>query len=143
MAFKSRYYVETRDHDADIKVDYDSHKNPPNLAEIREAAAWLKRRSYKVRRVIGYTTGRGYHVRIWLVWGAKETGHIVPPYTVLRMQRMMGDDPVRARFNECRVRRQENGWNVLWTEKWRNGLKVSEERVDNVLTKQLERIFTS
>lgn len=143
MAFKSRYYVESRDHDADIKVDYDSHKNPPDIETIREAAAWLKRRSYRVRRVVGYNTGRGHHVRIWFVLGYKESGHIVPPFTTLRVQRMMGDDPVRSRFNERRVRRHENGWNVLWCEKWRNGVKVSEERVDHVFTRQLERIFVS
>lgn len=142
MAFKSRLYIERYGWDADIKVDIDDHKNPFRISNLRVTAKWLKSRSYLIKRVVGYKTGRGSHIRIWFVAGSSDTGGIdVPPYTVLRVQAMLGDDPVRQRFNMRRVRRHEDGWNVLWTEKWRNGELVSKETIDPVLTRTLERVL--
>lgn len=137
-AFKSMYYVERENWDADIKVDIDDHRNPLRTANLREAAAWLKKRDYRVTRVMGLKTRRGLHIRLWMFG----TGFAeMPPYTVLRVQAMMGDDPMRSRFNRRRVVRHEQGWNVLWNQKWRNGKLVSEEVFDVELTKKLERIF--
>ncbi len=139
-AFKSRLYIEKRDWHADIKVDIDDHKNPFRVSDVHATAKWLKSRRYKVKRVTGYKTGRGWHIRMWFDGGLSD-GHNVPPYTVLRVQAMLGDDPVRQKFNMRRVRRHEDGFSVLWTEKWRNGELVSKETLDSKFTKLLEGIL--
>lgn len=140
-AFKSRYYVEHTGWDADFKVDYDGHKNPIDFRKVRVAAAWLRKRNYVVRAVSAYRTAKGWHLRVWLEkFGANEP---VPPYTALRVQRLFGDDPVRARFNERRVRRGENGWNVLFNEKHRNGKLIYREELNQALTSRFERILKS
>lgn len=133
--FKSRYYVERTDWDAHFKVDYDTHKNPLSLTKIKRTFEYLKKRCYQVTRVKAYETGRGHHLRVWT------NGHDLPAWTVLRIQSMFGDDPIRQRFNERRVRRREDAWNVLWNEKWRNGKLLSNEVFDERLTKQIERMI--
>lgn len=136
-AFKSRYYVEYRDWDAHFKVDYDTHKNPINLKKIKLTLQYLKQRSYEVTSIKAFETGRGHHLRVWT------NGIDIPAYTVLRIQAMFGDDPIRQRFNMRRVRRREDGWNVLWNEKWRNGKLLSNEMFDERLTQQIKRMIPS
>ncbi len=136
-AFKSRYYVEHTGWDADIKVDYDGNRNPINFKRVRDTAAWLRKNKHTVGRLAVYRTAKGWHLRVWVVSGP------LSPWTVLRVQRLLGDDPVRSRFNERRVRRGENGWQVLWNEKWRNGQLIYREELDAKLTQRFERILKS
>lgn len=148
-SFKSRYYVEKEHWNAHVKVDYDSDRNPPNLEDWRKTAAWLKRQATHVDRVSVFRTAKGFHLRMWLVRRVCPYGVRVTtvsdvdskPWTILRIQKMLGDDPMRQRFNERRVRRKEDGWNVLWNEKWRNGRLLYRETEDTVLTREAERIF--
>lgn len=133
-AFKSRYYVEHTDWDADIKVDYDSNRNPLRMRVVRKAALWLERRRIFVDRLAVSRTAKGVHLRAW-------TSTPLGPYTVLRVQALLGDDPMRQCFNAARVRRKEPNWNVLFNEKWRNGRLLYREALSPELTERVARIL--
>lgn len=135
FAFKSRYYQERDGWDAHFKVDYDTHKNPISIKRIGETFQYLKKRDYTITRVEVFETGRGHHLRVWT------NGKDLPAWTVLRIQRMFGDDPIRQRFNERRVRRREDGWNVLWNVKFRNGKTISREVLDQHMTEKAKRLI--
>lgn len=135
FVFKSRYYEERHGWNAHFKVDYDTHKNPLNFTKIKSTFAYLRSRKYIVKRVEVLETGRGHHLRVWT------TATDIPAWTVLRIQRMFGDDPIRQRFNERRVRRREDGYNVLWNVKYRNGKIISQEVFSPDLTIQATRLI--
>jgi hypothetical protein len=133
-AFKSAFYVEgTSEWDADLKCDYDQ-RNPLRQFRLREAAAYLVSRKIVVIKVVVATTRKGHHLRVWL-------DRRVGPYTALRLQAMLGDDPYRHRFNTRRVRHRREGWNVLFSAKYHNGILTSHEQFDALWTDVATRIF--
>lgn len=126
-AFKSRYYVENIEHDADVKVDWDGNRNPIRPRALRGLRAYLDSRSVKVTCAKVYKTSKGWHLRAW-------TSRRLGPYETLRAQSAAEDDPMRQRFNTRRVRRRERGWNVLWNKKYRNGQLIYREEIDTSWT---------
>jgi hypothetical protein len=132
-AYKSMFYCENQYADATLKVDYDTNRNPLSLARVarvfasRAFSTALSRNMVAVSRAMVFKTGRGHHLRVWLT---RLRNQPFPARTTLRLQAMLGDDPMRQRFNAARVRRGEKHWNVLWSMKSRNGKIVSREVVD-------------
>lgn len=136
-AFKSLLYREFKEADATFKVDYDTARNPLRILQIRRTLVWLRSRGINIVRARVYRTRKGWHLRLW---GSPVPGRgRIGPWTVLRTQSMLGDDPIRQKFNECRVRRHEDGWNVLWNEKWRNGRLISQETRDHQQEKRVNQ----
>ena len=127
-AVKRSFFIEREGWDATIKVDYDDNKNRISSSKIRKASDFLRKKKLTVTKVKVSRTGKGYHLRLWL---DKEIG----PYTTLRIQSILGDDPERQKFNLKRVRRKLNGWNVLFTEKWRGRNIVWKDEFDSDKTK--------
>ena len=136
--FKSLYYEETKDSDATVKCDFDK-RNPMSVARVSRVIERISsfRRDFMVRSLIVNTTRKGHHLRMWL----STTRGIPTARSVLRIQSAMGDDPMRQKFNAARVRRGEKHWNVLWNKKIRNGRTVSEEVLDEDLTKRLQAVI--
>lgn len=133
-AFKSRYYHERIGWDANVKVDWDTAKNPITIPNLLALRAYLDRRRARVERAEVYRTAKGYHLRAWT---SRELG----PYETLSAQSAAGDDPVRQLFNARRVRRREKFWNVLWNEKWRNGRRIYREELEESWTDKARRIL--
>jgi len=126
-AFKSRYYVERGDGwDATVKVDYDG-RNPLSIRKIMSAKKMIDRLRLVATRAEVSRTKKGHHLRVWL---RSPHGRPVPARTILRLQAVFGDDPMRQKFNTARVRRDEPGWNVLFTCKYRNGILLYREEAD-------------
>lgn len=132
--FKSRYYFERADPLNDIKVDYDFNRNPIQWRHLSRVAGKLFRRPIELVRLEAYRTSKGAHLRGWTL---AALGH----YSILRVQKLLGDDPIRQQFNRRRVRRGEKNWNVLWNEKWRNGICVSREVYDEELTQRFREVL--
>lgn len=126
-AFKSRYYVEDRQSDADVKVDWDRGRNPIRTKHLKALRNYLDRRGVKVSFAFVYSTSKGWHLRAW-------TSRRLGAYETLRAQSSAGDDPMRQRFNARRVRRKEVGWNILWNAKYRNGQIIYREERDETWT---------
>lgn len=136
FAVKRSFFIEREGWDANIKVDYDDNKNRILARNVRSASKFLKKKKLLVKKVKVSRTGKGYHLRIWL---DKDIG----PYTTLRIQSILGDDPERQRFNLIRVRKKMNGWNVLFTEKWRGKSLVWVDEFDEAKTKMVWRKIMS
>lgn len=128
FAVKRTFFIEREGWDANIKVDYDDNKNKILIKNIRSASAFLKKKKLEVTKVKVSRTRKGYHLRIWL-------NKTIGPYTTLRIQSILGDDPERQKFNLIRVRKKMNGWNVLFTEKWRGKTQVWVDEFDEAKTK--------
>lgn len=152
-AFKASWTAERHGSSAHLKVDFDLRPtefktalgktwkkpaNPPSKALFVKVARLLKREGIRVACVLGYTTGRGVHLRAWVepeegfFKRNAAPGPFKPPpeptdQTIWELQQLLGDDPIRVEFNRQRIDRGEVGWNVLWTEKWRNFKLVSFE----------------
>ncbi len=148
--------------DASIKVDYD-HGNRMSMRALRETAAYLAKKRIPVPREIPYSinaikgrsvsirvtrvhvgrTRKGLHLRLWLdpYIGGSCPIKSAHQYTVLRIQEMLGDDPVRQKFNRGRVRRHRKGWNILFTSKLHNGQVTSCERFDLRATLRVQKVF--
>lgn len=122
---KRRYDIERDGWNAHIKVDYDKKHIP--MRRVGRVASFLSKRKLAVVGADVRTTRKGYHLRIWL---DKDIG----PYTALRAQEILGDDPMRQRFNRKRVRKQKPGWNVLFNEKWRGEKCIMREEKDEAMT---------
>lgn len=133
-AFKSRYYVEKENADADVKVDWDDNRNPIKERLLRETRRWLDGRKIRIERLMILETAKGWHLRAW-------TSKRLGAYTTLRVQTMLGDDPVRQRFNARRVKRKERSWNVLWNEKWRNGQLIYREELNEEWTQRANTLL--
>jgi hypothetical protein len=143
-AYKSLLYRERRHWDADLKVDYDirvkesadpdKRRNPMRMRAIKLAKAALDKMGVHVKRALVLRTKKGLHLRVWL-------SKPLRPWTTLRLHEILGDDPVRQRFNLARVRRREPGWNVLWNEKWRNGRLVMQEALDERETARAAKVL--
>jgi hypothetical protein len=131
-AVKRTFFIEREGWDANIKVDYDDNKNRISVKRIREASLFIKKKKIEVIRVKVSRTGKGYHLRIWL-------NKPIGPYTTLKIQSILGDDPERQRFNLIRVRKKMNGWNVLFTEKWRGKTIVWIDEFDAAKTRLVWR----
>ena len=108
-------------------------RNPISAATIASAGAMIRELGLAVGRVDVRRTSKGHHLRAWLRWTSGSL-RPVPAPTVLRLQDALGDDPLRRRFNALRVAREEPGWNILWTEKHRNGEVVMREEPDEAWT---------
>ncbi len=140
-AFKSSFFIEDKDWDAVVKVDYDSKVNPISTTRI---AKFIKRIVYdneNVYSIIGciykvFKTAKGHHLRIW--FHRENCKKIITATSILRFQRDLNDDPMRQRFNSARVRRGEPYWNVLWNLKMRNGKIISQEIEDYELSREIE-----
>jgi len=135
-AFKSSYYVEREGYDADIKVDWDTQRNPIKPSSMKKTRAWLDSRGIRVLEATVFKTAKGWHLRAW-------TEARLGAYTTLRVQSMLDDDPVRQLFNARRVRRKEHGWNVLWNAKFRNGRNIYREERDKRWTRVASSILVS
>lgn len=150
-AVKRSFYVETEGWDADVKVDYDTKRNPFRIYRIQSAANFFKKYGLRVVDLKVYTTRKGHHLRIWL-------DRRIGPYRALRIQSILNDDPQRQRFNKIRVRKKMAGWNVLFTQKWIGKTlhwketedseatklvwtKLGEERQEATLTKKVKKEF--
>lgn len=133
-AVKRNFFVERDGWDATIKVDYDTKRNPFPIRKISKTAKYIANRKMKVTKVEVLKTARGFHLRIWL---DDEIG----PYTALRIQSMLGDDPERQRFNRIRVRKKQNGWNVLFNAKYRGKTLAWKEDLDDEKSKVVGKFF--
>ena len=133
-AFKSRYYLERDGWDAAVKVDWDGNRNPITRRALRALRAYLDGRRVVVTRAEVYRTAKGWHLRAW-------TSRPLGPHETLRAQAAAEDDPVRQKFNRCRVRRREDFWNVLWNEKHRNGRLIYREESEPAWTETARRIL--
>lgn len=136
-AFKSSFFIEDTDWNADVKVDYDTKVNPISINRIAKFIHSTVNKN--VHYITGYraniyTTGKGHHLRIWWI---KSSLLYIPATATLRFQRDLNDDPMRQKFNTARVRRGEPYWNVLWNLKIRNGKIVSKEEKAVELEKEL------
>jgi len=137
-AFKSCFFLEDTDWDAEVKVDYDSNVNPININKIAKFINKLSGKNfYGIKNVIVkiFKTGKGHHLRLWFPLRSKN--YIIPATAILRFQRDLDDDPIRQKFNLARVRRGEPYWNVLWNLKIRNGEVISKEERDYKLENNL------
>lgn len=132
--FKSRYYHEKSEWDAHVKVDWDRGRNPIRVKYLRALREYLRSRSVQVENVKVYRTRKGWHLRVW-------TSRPLGPYEALRAQSAAGDDEMRQRFNLRRVRRKEEGWNVLFNEKYRNGRLIYREEMDETWQARASRIL--
>jgi hypothetical protein len=135
-AFKSRYYIEEIDTDADVKVDWDGNRNPIRVRALRSLRRYLDSRSVTVNCAKVFVTSKGWHLRAW-------TSRRLGPYETLRAQSAAEDDPMRQRFNARRVRRKERGWNILWNAKHRNGQLIYREEADESWTARASTILIS
>jgi len=148
FSFKEALYVELPSpHEphkdtwsASIKVDYDVARNPLRIATWKLVAKYLRSRNIRVTRAFVGRSRKGFHLRLWVepyIGGSTYKGC----YTVLRIQEMLQDDPVRQSFNRGRVARKRPGWNVLFTHKFHNCELTSCEKFDPVLTLKASKIF--
>jgi hypothetical protein len=149
LAVKLACYVETGTAkgavqptwDASLKIDFD-HGNPIRKRLLVHAAKEIVCSGYKISRLFVGKTRKGHHVRIWLdpyIGGSTNKGQ----YTVLRFQRLLGDDPIRQRFNRGRVRRKRKGWNILFTAKVHNGMVTSAEEYDPEMTTRVAKALAT
>lgn len=136
-AFKSWYATEGSGWTADIKVDYDlpdgtalGTGNRPKEPGAQRVKAYLKRQGFVVRALRAYTTRKGLHLRIWMRTKPEVEVRLLDWEEVLQIQEWLNDDARRRDFNQIRVNRLEDGWNVLWSEKWHSGELISGERFD-------------
>lgn len=148
FSFKEALYVEMPSPhptvadtwDASVKVDYDTARNPIRVRDWKNTAEYLKKHGYTVTRAFVGRSRKGWHLRLWLdpvIGGATYNGC----YTVLKLQEMLGDDPIRQRFNRGRVRRKRPGWSILFTHKFHNCELTSCEVYNPEWTKKAQAIF--
>lgn len=140
--YKSKVYREIGARwSASLKVDHDA-RNRFSLPRFRRALPALRRMG-TITLVRVYTTAKGHHLRVWMVGHrarcAPGTDRL-PATSILRLQALLGDDPIRQKWNAARVRRGEPFWDVLWTIKLRNGVVTMRETLDPILTAAAERI---
>jgi hypothetical protein len=127
-AAKRRYDIERSGWNAHIKVDYDEKRIP--MFRVKRVALFLSRGRLTVLHAEVCETRKGYHLRIWL-------DRAIGPYTALKAQEILGDDPMRQKFNRKRVRKHRPGWNVLFNEKWRGEKCIMREEKDDQLSATL------
>ena len=133
--FKSYYAHEAAGWSATFKVDYDLAINRPSRTACRAAAAWLRKRGIRLTAVRAYTTRKGLHLRAWAV---DTVGQVPSDVEIWTVQNVLNDDPWRVTFNLRRVEKGVVGWNVLFTEKWKDGILVSWETYDPGWTAKFE-----
>jgi len=133
-AVKRSFFIEREGWDATIKVDYDDNKSVISTKRLKATAEFLEKKKIGVIRVEVAKTTHGHHLRMWL---DKEIG----PYTTLRIQAMLGDDPERQKFNRIRVRKKMNGWNVLFNAKYRGKTLAWKEDLDDENSKTIGKFF--
>lgn len=152
IVFRSRLYVECPDNaksivddrwTAHIKVDHDQN-NPLLMSRIRRFAiadisslsnGKVKRSDVVDARV--YRTKKGSHLRLFF----RPDLPRLPAEVILAMQAALGDDPKRQEMNAERVAKNQPGYNVLWTQKYVNGVLIGEEKINNDLTAEVRRVF--
>ncbi len=140
--FKSSYYLENIDWDANLKVDFDSHKNPFDIRMTARRIKAILMTFHTVATVKVYVTGRGHHLRVWLRDLFRYNKKIkLTASRILDFQEFLDDDKQRAKFNRARVRRGEPYWNVLWNAKFKNGKLLSAEEYSEDLTSQLKDLI--
>jgi len=130
--FKSYYAHEGPGWTADLKVDYDRATNWPTRDACRAARRFLRERGVDIATVRAYATRKGLHLRVWVNGALLDSA-------ILHVQTLLRDDPWRARFNAARVVKGLGGWNVLFTEKWKDGVLVSWETYDLAWTETISR----
>lgn len=133
-AVKRSFFIETEGWDANIKVDYDTKRNPIKTRNLSNTAKYMSKHKISVTNCEVSKTRKGYHLRVWL---SKPIG----PYTTLKLQSMLGDDPMRQIFNARRVRNKRDGWNVLFNEKWRGKTLAWKESLDIEESKNIGKFF--
>jgi len=125
---KRRYDIERDGWNAQIKVDYDEKHIP--MRRVQRVAGFFAKRRLNVLDADVRATRKGFHLRIWL---DKDIGQ----YTALKAQEILGDDPMRQKFNRKRVRKKKPGWNVLFNEKWRGEKCIMREEKDETMTNRV------
>lgn len=132
-AFKSWYATEGAGWTADIKVDFDFNDgegNRPKEAGAQRVKMYLARQGFCVRAVRVYATRKGLHLRAWVRCLRVDEVRPLDWEEILQIQEWLNDDPKRRDFNQIRVSHLEEGWNVLWSEKWHSGELISSESFD-------------
>lgn len=145
-AFKSWYATESAGWTADIKVDYDFDENRPSERGATMAYRYLRRQGFVVHALRAYTTRKGLHLRMWVraLRDPMQTDaklRLLEWDEILQIQEWLNDDARRRDFNQMRVTRLEQGWNVLWSEKWHSGSMISSECFDAEWTATFSRWF--
>lgn len=109
---------------ADLKVDYDTHRHNP-IQRFNFRAKYLMQyfSDYSPMKVKVYKTKKGFHFYIYtpnvLYW--KEAYKSVFEYDKILVQLILGSDWLRELRNLNRNIEGDENWNILFSEKDKNG----------------------
>ena len=110
---------------ADLKIDYDTHRHNPiqrfnfRMKYVLKYMWWIKSVKVKV-----YRTKKGYHFYVYIDWSeaVNDMKLISPPMGAILTQCVLGSDWLRELRNFDRALiQQDKNWNILFSEKDKNG----------------------
>ena len=121
--------------EADLKVDYDSHRNKPIKKFNRRAKYLLKYfPSLSPLKINVYKTKKGYHFYVYASSGflrlRSPRNHLIYYFFETRkvlFQSILGSDWLRELRNFDRINKDDKNWNILFSEKDKNG-KIQKEK---------------
>ena len=101
---------------ADLKIDCDTHRHNP-IQRFNFRARYLLQYFKELGpiKVVVYKTKKGYH---FYIYTAK---HFELPFDQIFSQLLLGSDWLRELRNLYRLSRSDKDWNILFSEKDKNG----------------------
>ena len=111
----------------DLKIDYDSHRHNP-IQRFNFRAKYLLKYFPLMSpiKVMVYRTRKGYHFYVYLNHNVKNPKKGNDAETVV-CQLILGSDWLRELRNIYRISMSDENWNILFSEKDKNG-KMQYER---------------
>ena len=106
----------------DLKIDYDSHRHNP-IQRFNFRAKYLMQYypQFSPMKVMVYRTKKGYHFYVYA--NIKNWNDVFKPM----LQLILGSDWLRELRNIHRIGKGDTDWNILFSEKDKNG-KMQYER---------------
>ena len=105
---------------ADLKVDCDTHRHNP-IQRFNFRAKYLMQyySDLSSMKVMVYRTKKGFHFYVYIK--DKDITRISEPFPIIFFQLILGSDWLRELRNLDRLAKGDENWNILFSEKDKNG----------------------
>ena len=112
----------------DLKIDCDSHRHNP-IQRFNFRAKYLMQYypQFSPMKVMVYRTKKGYHFYIYLTARNRVQKSAAKDSEIVLTQLILGSDWLRELRNIHRISKGDTDWNILFSEKDKNG-KMQYER---------------
>ena len=111
---------------ADLKIDYDTHRHNP-IQRFNFRAKYLMQYFPQVSpmKVMVYRTKKGFHFYVYIK--NRKVVQNSPITEIVFVQLVLGSDWLRELRNMYRISKGDADWNILFSDKDKNG-KVQHEK---------------